>query len=166
MRAIAILFLVACSAEAQPRVAPLEHAPLTWSMSYDRGKAALKTAKITVTEGEQRGYFDDGTGHPAHTTEPELYWKIPNGRATARFQWNTAAKDWRLDEVRLDMNVTDDQLGRELAQLARRFGKPHRQGLWVRGGVWLVVIPATAADPKTNLWSLSVHYRRDDRPAP
>jgi hypothetical protein len=169
MRLVLLALCASSIALAKPR-APLVHAPLAWTMTPERAAKALTRAKLAPRHDERRAYFDDGGGGVSHTTEPELHWKLANGRAEARFQWSATATEFRLDEIQLFTTHTAAELRRELAALERRYGKPYKHTpahrLWVRDGVWLVVIASTTADPKTQRFELSVHYRRDDRPPP
>jgi hypothetical protein len=71
--------------------APLAPAHLTWDMDVERATASLTAAKLAPSYGERRGYFDDLSVGVTHTTEPELHWTIPHGRAEARFQWSDTA---------------------------------------------------------------------------
>ena len=168
--ATAMLITSVADANAPKGPAPLVHAPLDWTVTPDAGHKALTGAKLKPEHGERRGYFSDGKGGVAHTTEPELHWKIPHGRAEARFQWNDTAKDFLLDEVQLLRDLTDTQLSAELAALEKKHGKPDKTTpdftVWARGGFRLVVISGKKPDENTGLWYFSVHYRRDARPVP
>ena len=164
-----VLCLIATTAFATTPKSPAPLVPqhLTWDMTPQRGFTVLEKAKLSPQHGERHAWIE---GADAHTVEPELYWTLPNGRGEARFQWNATAKDFTLDEVQLYLDLDDKQIVAEMDRIVKQFGKPTKTSpenrVWVRGGIWLVVIASNGPDPTTKKWSLSVYFRRDDRPMP
>jgi hypothetical protein len=174
MRTITAIVLLTASfamANAPKKPPPLEPMHLSFTMTEDRAHAALTRAKLSPKRDERRAYFakTDPDAPVVHTSEPELHWKLADGRAEARFKWSDAAVAYVLDEVAFYRKVSGKALSAELAALEKRHGKPTKATpesiLWVRDGVWLVVVSSKDEAP-ADVWHLIVRYRKDDRPAP
>lgn len=186
--AIAVIVAMACAACARgERAAPsgtgtprgaLVPAPLAWSHTEAEALEALARAGMAPRSEAQHGYVTTpeqfhaapGTIEVAHTVEPILLY-TPRAGWTGRAHYPTVGG--ALDRVELQGRLTPAAAGAELAAMVRSLGRPDdergfaaippttgelRRAIWVRGGVWLVVL----VEPEG---TIALTYRRDDRPA-